>query len=115
MSFSHLSEGRAPRRLQKSRAGLHALTCTGLPRDPSQGTWIISVPGEWAGRDPASTYYPTKIFGGIDLTGRSELALTFTNESDAREAGYLLRDDEDMFDAFEAVCLNGRSNEGAPA
>ena len=73
----------------------------GLP--PGTTGWVIRIATEGKHTGLDMSCYPTRVYGGISLTRKYELAMRFCTEADAREAGYLLRDDEDMFDCFDAV------------
>ena len=74
---------------------------------PETGGWVIEVPTEGRYTRPGSQCYPTQMYGGVTLTRRREWAMRFRSEGEAREAGYLLRDDDDMFDSFDAVLVAG--------
>jgi hypothetical protein len=96
-------ENCSPVRVDRAKAGLHALAHADEALAPGILGWVIRVTPEGARVGAEIPCYPTQVYGGITLTHSALLAMRFSSEGDAREAGYLLRDDEDMFDMFEAV------------
>ena len=72
---------------------------------PETVGWVIEVSTDGRYTQPGPRCYPTQMYGGITMTRRRELAMRFRSESDAREAGYLMRDEDAMFDTFDAVLI----------
>ncbi len=90
-------------RAGKIKPGLLALARSEEALAPGATSWVIKIATEGKHTGAQMSCYPTRVYGGITLTRRYEFAMRFGTEGDAREAGYLLRDDEDMFDMFDAV------------
>ncbi len=90
-------------RVDRPKPGLLALARSEDALPLGTPGWVIKIATEGKHTGADMSCYPTRVYGGITLTRTYELAIRFGSESDAREAGYLLRDDEDMFDIFDAV------------